>query len=82
MRAIFGDKAGDVKDASLKAPPGLKGTVIKTRLFSRKKRDNDSKKQEKIAFDKLDLEYKKKLQDHYIKSVSYTHLTLPTSDLV
>ena len=43
LRAIFGDKAGDVKDASLKAPPGLKGTVIKTRLFSRKKRDIDSK---------------------------------------
>jgi DNA-directed RNA polymerase subunit beta len=38
LRAIFGDKAGDVKDASLKAPPGLKGTVIKTRLFSRKRR--------------------------------------------
>ena len=37
LRAIFGDKAGDVKDASLKAPPGLKGTVIKTRLFSQKK---------------------------------------------
>ncbi len=55
LRAIFGDKAGDVKDASLKAPPGLKGTVIKTRLFSRKKRDNDSKKVEKVAFDKLEL---------------------------
>jgi DNA-directed RNA polymerase subunit beta len=38
LRAIFGDKAGDVKDASLKAPPGLRGIVIKTRLFSRKKR--------------------------------------------
>ncbi len=47
LRAIFGDKAGDVKDASLKAPPGLKGTVIKTRLFSRKRRDTDSKKVEK-----------------------------------
>ncbi len=80
LRAIFGDKAGDVKDASLKAPPGLKGTVIKTRLFSRKKRDNDSKKQEKIAFDKLDLEYKKKLQDHYIKLVE--KITRITKDQV
>ena len=67
LRAIFGDKAGDVKDASLKAPPGLKGTVIKTRLFSRKKRDIDSKKLEKVAFDKLEHEFKNKLQDHYNK---------------
>lgn len=69
LRAIFGDKAGDVKDASLKAPPGLKGTVIKTRLFSRKKRDNESKKQEKIALDKLDQELKDKLDQHYNKLV-------------
>ena len=80
LRAIFGDKAGDVKDASLKAPPGLKGTVIKTRLFSRKKRDNDSKKQEKIAFDKLDLENKKKLQDHYTRLVE--KITRITKDQV
>jgi DNA-directed RNA polymerase subunit beta len=65
LRAIFGDKAGDVKDASLKAPPGLKGTVIKTRLFSRKRRDNDSKKQEKAALENLDSELKNKLQLHY-----------------
>lgn len=77
LRAIFGDKAGDVKDASLKAPPGLKGTVIKTRLFSRKKRDNESKKQEKTALDKLDNELKQKLQDHYDKLVEkLTKITL------
>jgi len=80
LRAIFGDKAGDVKDASLKAPPGLKGTVIKTRLFSRKKRDNEAKKQEKISLDKLDVEYKKKLQDHYSKLVE--KLTRITKDQV
>src|SRR6056300_411669 len=39
LRAIFGDKAGDVKDASLKAPPGMKGVVIDTKLFSRRKLD-------------------------------------------
>jgi DNA-directed RNA polymerase subunit beta len=43
LKAIFGDKAGDVKDASLKAPPGLKGIVIKTRLFSRKRKDAEAK---------------------------------------
>ncbi len=69
LRAIFGDKAGDVKDASLKAPPGLKGTVIKTRLFSRKKRDSESKKLEKAALEKLDQELKDKLEQHYDKLV-------------
>jgi DNA-directed RNA polymerase subunit beta len=46
LRAIFGDKAGDVKDASLKAPPGMKGVVIDTKLFSRRKLDPASKKVE------------------------------------
>lgn len=69
LRAIFGDKAGDVKDASLRASPGLRGTVIKTRLFSRKKRDNESKKQEKAALEQLDQDFRKKLQQHYNKLV-------------
>ncbi len=69
LRAIFGDKAGDVKDASLKAPPGLKGTVIKTRLFSRKRRDSDSKKVEKHALDQVESQHKKKVSDHYQKFV-------------
>ena len=69
LRAIFGDKAGDVKDASLKAPPGLKGTVIKTRLFSRKRKDNDSKKAEKLALDQIENYHKKKVADHYQKFV-------------
>lgn len=69
LRAIFGDKAGDVKDASLKAPPGLKGTVIKTRLFSRKRKDNESKKAEKHALDQIESNHKKKVSDHYQKFV-------------
>ncbi|MCJ7553734.1 MAG: DNA-directed RNA polymerase subunit beta, partial [Ignavibacteriaceae bacterium] len=69
LRAIFGDKAGDVKDASLKAPPGLKGTVIKTRLFSRKRRDSDSKKVEKHALEQVESQHKKKVSDHYQKFV-------------
>src|SRR5688500_19930727 len=47
LRAIFGDKAGDVKDASLKAPPSLKGVVIDTKLFSRPKRDKDVRSKSK-----------------------------------
>lgn len=69
LRAIFGDKAGDVKDASLRASPGLRGTVIKTRLFSRKKRDNESKKQEKVALEELDQDFRRKLKQHYEKLV-------------
>lgn len=47
LRAIFGEKAGDVKDASLKAPPGMRGIVIDTKVFSRKERTEEAKKQEK-----------------------------------
>jgi len=54
LKAIFGEKAGDVKDASKKAPPGLKGTILKTRLFSRKKKEGDSKKIEKKQLDELE----------------------------
>lgn len=46
LRAIFGDKAGDVKDASLKAPPGMDGVVIDTQLYSRRSSDPESKKRE------------------------------------
>ncbi|MCR4438867.1 MAG: DNA-directed RNA polymerase subunit beta [bacterium] len=55
LKAIFGEKAGDVKDASLKVPPGVKGIVINTRLFTRKKKDTKSKKQEKKMLDDLTL---------------------------
>jgi len=47
LRAIFGEKAADVRDASLKAPPGLKGIVIDTKIFSRKERSEEAKKREK-----------------------------------
>lgn len=49
LRAIFGDKAGDVKDASMKAPPGLRGIVINTKLFTRRvlTREADVRRQEK-----------------------------------
>ncbi len=47
LKAIFGSKAGDVKDASLKAPPGMKGIVVNTKLFSRKHKDAKTKKKDK-----------------------------------
>jgi DNA-directed RNA polymerase subunit beta len=57
LRAIFGDKAGDVKDASMKAPPSIKGVVIDSKLFSRAKKEKKS--DEKIILDKLDKEHTK-----------------------
>jgi len=57
LRAIFGDKAGDVKDASLKTPPSIRGVVIDTKLFSRAKKAD--KKEEKAALEKLDLNHER-----------------------
>ncbi|MGB3173729.1 MAG: DNA-directed RNA polymerase subunit beta, partial [Saprospiraceae bacterium] len=54
LRAIFGDKAGDVKDASLKAPPSIEGVVISKQLFAKAKKDKVQKTQEKDIIDKLD----------------------------
>jgi DNA-directed RNA polymerase subunit beta len=53
LRAIFGEKAGDVRDASLKAPPGMDGIVIDIKVFSRKEKDETTKKQEKTKIDRL-----------------------------
>jgi DNA-directed RNA polymerase subunit beta len=63
LKAIFGEKAGDVKDASLKAPPGMKGVVIDTKLFSRKRKDAESKKEDKRRTDALDRQRRKILSD-------------------
>jgi len=54
LRAIFGDKAGDVKDASLKAPPSTKGVIIGKQLFARAKKDKFQKVQEKELLSKLE----------------------------
>ncbi len=69
LKAIFGDKAGDVKDASLKAPPGLKGIVIKTRLFSRKRKDPEAKKFEKKEIERLDKGLEEVKEKHYQKLI-------------
>jgi len=59
LRAIFGDKAGDVKDASLKAPPSMKGVVIEKKLFSRIIKDRKAKVKEKEDLKKIDDEFLK-----------------------
>jgi DNA-directed RNA polymerase subunit beta len=61
LRAIFGDKAGDVKDASLKAPPSTKGVVIDKKLFSRAIKDKKAKTNEKAILDQIDKDQDKEL---------------------
>ena len=63
LRAIFGDKAGDVKDSSLKANPSLSGVVIDKKLFSRAVKTRESKKQDKVILAKIDEEYEAKNED-------------------
>lgn len=63
LRAIFGDKAGDVKDASMKVPPSVEGMVISKRLFQRAKKDKTSKLKEKTLIEKLDKDFEKKTAD-------------------
>ncbi|MCB9184402.1 MAG: DNA-directed RNA polymerase subunit beta [Flavobacteriales bacterium] len=61
LRAIFGDKAGDVKDASMKAPPSTKGVVIDKKLFSRAVKDKKAKGNEKGILEQIDKDQDKEL---------------------
>ena len=63
LRAIFGDKAGDAKDASLKAPNGVEGVVIGKKLFQRAKKDKNAKIREKAALEKLEKVHEKNTED-------------------
>lgn len=78
LRAIFGDKAGDVKDASLKAPPSIQGVVIDKQLFARAKKDNVKKNQEKDQLTKLDDQHKIALNE--LKTVLMDKLILLVRD--
>ena len=62
LKAIFGSKAGDVKDASLKLPSGMEGIVIDTKLFSRKKKDPKTKKEDKKKIDDLEKQSEGKIK--------------------
>lgn len=63
LRAIFGDKAGDVKDASLKAAPSVEGTVIYKKLFSRTIKDKKLKVNEKALLDKIEDEFNEQINE-------------------
>ncbi|MBD5290107.1 MAG: DNA-directed RNA polymerase subunit beta [Bacteroides sp.] len=75
LRAIFGDKAGDVKDASLKASPSLKGVVIGTNLFSKasKKKGGSNKKSTNAQLPLLDEEYEEKQEN--LKEIMVAKMT-------
>ena len=73
LRAIFGDKAGDVKDASLKAPPSMKGVVIGKKLFSRNIKDKKSKTKEKDVVKEIEVIFNKELAE--LKEVLIAKLT-------
>ncbi len=62
LKAIFGDKAGDVKNASKTARPGMHGIVIDTKLFSRKKKDPESRKFDKLKIEQLDKRFEVELE--------------------
>ncbi len=62
LRAIFGDKAGDVKDASLKASPSLKGVVVHNNLFSKASRKGKTKPSNKALLPKMEEEYEEKME--------------------
>ncbi len=79
LRAIFGDKAGDVKDASLKASPSLSGVVIGTNLFSRAMKVKKGRNADKAILPKLDEEYELKM--NRLKSVLVEKLLVLTEGL-
>ncbi|MGH7889146.1 MAG: DNA-directed RNA polymerase subunit beta, partial [Thermodesulfobacteriota bacterium] len=61
LRAIFGEKAGDVKDASLKAPPGMNGVVMDTKVFSRKEHTEEAKRQDRNEINQIKRKQQKQL---------------------
>jgi DNA-directed RNA polymerase subunit beta len=63
LRAIFGDKAGDVKDASLKAPPSLRGVVIDKKLFTRSVKDKRKRNQDKQELELLEEKFEVKFEE-------------------
>ncbi len=78
LRAIFGDKAGDVKDASLKANPSLAGVVINKRLFSRVQKNRSAKAADKVTLQKLDDDFQKETAE--LKDVMIDKLLSLISD--
>ncbi|GAB4336943.1 MAG: DNA-directed RNA polymerase subunit beta [Calditrichia bacterium] len=71
LKAIFGSKAGDVKDASLKLPSGMEGIVIDAKLFSRKKKDAKTKKEDKKLIEELERKSEEKIHNLQKRMLDY-----------
>lgn len=88
LRAIFGEKAGDVKDASLKVPPGIEGTVVGVRLFYRKNQEKDKRalRIEEEFKEKMERNYKDQerifIEERNKKIFLLLRLLAPTQDIV
>ena len=80
LRAIFGDKAGDVKDASLKASPSLRGVVIDKKLYSRVVKTRSEKNADKLILPKLNEEFEEKAAK--LKDILVEKLMVLTNNLV
>ena len=76
LRAIFGDKAGDVKDASLKAPPSLNGIVIDKKLFTRPIKDKKQRSDDKELLNQLEVQFEEKFNTLKGKLVEKLYLIL------
>ena len=80
LRAIFGDKAGDVKDASLKASPSLKGVVIDKKLFARAIKTRSSRQADKARLPMIDVEFEDKVNE--LKGILVKKLVTLTTNKV
>ncbi|MCX8038786.1 MAG: DNA-directed RNA polymerase subunit beta, partial [Candidatus Sumerlaeia bacterium] len=79
LRAIFGEKAGDVRDASLRVPPGSRGIVVDTKVFSRKERAGRTDKDEKKQMDEIEAECKAQIEN--LKTSFFAELKAALKDL-
>lgn len=73
LKAIFGEKAGDVKNASKVARPGMKGVVIDTKLFSRKRPDERTRAEDRIKLEQLEREFKERVTQ--LEQETFTELS-------
>ncbi|HTO14778.1 MAG TPA: DNA-directed RNA polymerase subunit beta, partial [Edaphocola sp.] len=80
LRAIFGDKAGDAKDASLKAPPSTRGVIIGKQLYQRTKKDKSQKAKEKTELEKIEKQHQDNLEE--IKNILMEKLQFLLKDKI
>ena len=81
LKAIFGEKAGEVKDASLKVPPGDKGIVIGTKVFSRKKKDASNREKDKAELKRMKRDFERDVKSLHTKKANDLFELLKNSEI-